>query len=93
MRPSVRALRQLGVRLLTLSNGATSVAEGLLARAGLADAFERLLVGVHPWDVDGAARAGLRSGWVNRNGARYPSYFRTPDVEAPDLVELARALR
>ena len=56
-------------------------------------ASEALLIAVHPWDIDGAARAGLRTGWLNRNGARYPSYFTTPDLEAPVLVELAHALR
>ena len=122
--PGLRALREVGVRLVTLSNGSTGVADGLLERAGLRDAFERLLsvedapawkphpasyahalgscgvaasdamlVAVHPWDVDGAARAGLRSAWVNRRGARYPSYFTAPDVEVPDLVALADALR
>jgi 2-haloacid dehalogenase len=51
-----------------------------------------MLVSVHPWDIDGAARAGLRTGWLNRNGARYPSYFTAPDVEATDLPALARLL-
>jgi len=119
----VHALRELGARLVTLSNGSTSVAEALLDRAGLSDAFERLmsvegapawkphpasyrhalsacgvaagdamLVAVHPWDVDGAARAGLRTAWLNRNGARYPSYFTAPEVQAADVVKLARAV-
>lgn len=39
----VRALRALDLRLVTLSNGATTVAQGLLERGGLRDAFERLL--------------------------------------------------
>lgn len=39
----VRALQQLGIRLVTLSNGSASVARGLLDRAGIADAFSRLL--------------------------------------------------
>ena len=120
----VRALGELGVRLVTLSNGSTSVAQGLFERAGVTHAFEALLsveaagawkphtasyayaldacgvaagdamlVAVHPWDIDGAARAGLRTGWLNRKGARYPSYFTAPDVEAGDLVELAGLLR
>jgi 2-haloacid dehalogenase len=118
----IGALQDAGVRLVTLSNGSAGVAEGLLDRAGLRDAFERLmsveeaaawkphpssysyaldqcdvpaaeamLVAVHPWDVDGAARAGLRTGWVNRNGVPYPSYFRRPEREAPDLLALARS--
>ena len=120
----VHALGELGVRLVTLSNGATGIAQGLLERAGLTSAFEALmsvsdagawkphpasyghalaacgiraedamLVTVHPWDIDGAARAGLRTGWLNRSRARYPTYFTPPDVEAVDLIELARKLR
>jgi len=33
------------------------------------------LVGVYPWDLDGAARAGLASVWINRTGGPYPEYF------------------
>jgi 2-haloacid dehalogenase len=39
----VRALRALDIPLVTLSNGATSVAQGLCERHGLLDAFDRLL--------------------------------------------------
>ncbi|WP_298891364.1 haloacid dehalogenase type II [uncultured Serinicoccus sp.] len=39
----VRRLHDAGVRLVTLSNGSTAVAQGLLERAGLLDRFERLL--------------------------------------------------
>lgn len=39
----VRELQALGIPLVTLSNGSTSVAEGLLDRHGLSDAFDRLL--------------------------------------------------
>lgn len=119
----IKALRESGIRMTTLSNGPTRVAEGLLDRAGVSDAVERLLsvedagvwkphpasyayalaecgvsadeamlVAVHPWDIDGAGRAGLRTGWLNRSGARYPSYFRAPEVEAVDLTQLARLL-
>ncbi len=122
--PGVRSLAADGQRLVTLSNGAASVAEGLLTRAGLADAFEAtlsvqdagvwkpaagsyrwaagrcgvqpaamMLVAVHPWDVDGAHRAGLRSAWVNRAGAPYPSTFTAPDLEVGSLTELADRLR
>lgn len=119
----IGALRDAGLRIITLSNGSAGVAEGLLERAGVGDAFEALLsvedagawkphpasyahalevcdvpadaamlVAVHPWDIDGAARAGLRTGWVNRGAARYPSYFRNAEVEAVDLVDLAARL-
>jgi 2-haloacid dehalogenase len=39
----VRALHDAGLRLVTLSNGSTSVAQGLFERNGIADRFERLL--------------------------------------------------
>lgn len=117
------ALAELGIRMVTLSNGATSVAEKLLTDAGLRDRFERLLsvadapawkpspdayryaldtcgveapdamlVAVHPWDLDGAARAGLRTAWIDRGGAPYPQSFTAPEIRATDLVDLARQL-
>ena len=39
----IRALRDLGLRLVTLTNGSTAVGEQLFAQAGLRDAFETLL--------------------------------------------------
>src|SRR6266508_924298 len=39
----VRRLRQGGLRLVTLSNGAAKVADGLLTRAGVRMEFEQLL--------------------------------------------------
>jgi 2-haloacid dehalogenase len=62
-----------------------------LAQCGVV-APAAMLVAVHPWDIDGAARAGLGSGWVNRAGQEYPGYFRRPDVAAPSLPALAQAL-
>ena len=119
----IRALGDAGVRLVTLSNGSTAVAEGLFERNGIlerfdrllsvqdaaawkpaaaayryaleecrADASESMLVAVHPWDIHGAHRAGLATGYINRTGALYPKFFARPDVEAPTLGELARAL-
>lgn len=120
----VRALSDLGIRLVTLSNGSAGVAATLLEGAGVRDRFERLLtvedagvwkpaarayayalaecdvepmdamlVAVHPWDIDGARRAGLATAWIDRASGRYPSYFAAPDVEASSLVELADTLR
>jgi 2-haloacid dehalogenase len=39
----IRALAALDLRLVTLSNGSADVAEGLLGRGGIRDAFERVL--------------------------------------------------
>jgi 2-haloacid dehalogenase len=119
----VRALRNRDIELVTLSNGATSVAERLLERAGIREQFSRLLsvedagvwkpaaaayeyalrecgvaadeallVAVHPWDIHGAARAGLRTAWLNRNGAAYPAHFAEPELSPVSLVGLAAAL-
>ena len=119
----VRALRDLGLRLVTLTNGATAVGEQLLTRAGIRDAFEllltvedagawkpdpasyayaartcgvdasqMLLVAVHPWDIDGASRAGLSAAWVSRSGADYPGHFRSPTHTIRGLPELAALL-
>jgi 2-haloacid dehalogenase len=49
--------------------------EYALQRTGVA-AERAMLVATHPWDVDGAARAGLRTAWVNRSGIGYPASFR-----------------
>ena len=50
------------------------------------------MVAVHPWDLDGAARAGLRTAWVDRTGAPYPGWCRAPDHVVPGLDLLADAL-
>jgi len=119
----VRVLRDLGLRLVTLTNGSTAVAEQLFAKAGLREAFETLLsvddagawkpdpasyayagrtcrveaaemllVAVHPWDIDGASRAGLSTAWVSRDGTDYPGHFRPPTHTVRALPELAALL-
>lgn len=57
-----------------------------------ADPAETLLVAVHPWDIDGARRAGLQAAWLNRAGTTYPSVMTEPTHTAPDLRRLARDL-
>lgn len=121
--PGIEALSH-GTELVTLSNGATSVADALFERAGIRAHFARLLsvmdaarwkpaaeaynyaaaelgreprelllVAVHPWDIHGAHRAGLRTAWINRTGTAYPGYFDAPDLEVGSLLELAEAIR
>jgi 2-haloacid dehalogenase len=53
---------------------------------------DAVLIAVHPWDVHGAKRAGLRGGWLDREGRPYPDIFERPDATARDLPALARAL-
>ncbi len=61
-------------------------------RATSVPASRAMLVAVHPWDIAGAGSAGLRTAWINRDGADYPDHFAAPDVEASSLVELASVL-
>lgn len=121
--PAVRTLHGADLRLVTLSNGSAQVAEGLLARAGVRDLFEKVLsvedagrwkphpeayeyltercgtplsamvmVAVHPWDLDGAARAGMRTAWVDRDDRTYPSYATPPHLAARSMTGLADLL-
>ncbi|GAA4744094.1 haloacid dehalogenase type II [Modestobacter marinus] len=119
----IRALRDEGRRLVTLTNGSTAVSERLLTSAGVRDRFEALLsvedagiwkpargayeyaartcgtepadmllVAVHPWDIDGAARAGLRTAWIDRAGTPYPQAFTPPTIRATGLTDLVPQL-
>ncbi|WP_323791322.1 haloacid dehalogenase type II [Nocardioides sp.] len=63
-----------------------------LERCGV-EAADAVLVAVHPWDIDGAARAGLRTAWIDRNGSTYPDHFTAPDHHVTSLDELAALLR
>ena len=53
---------------------------------------ELMLVAVHPWDTDGAARAGLRTAWVNRTGKAFPPYLLRPEITVATLPQLADAV-
>ncbi len=119
----VLALRERGLRLVTLTNGSAQIADRLLAAAGIRGEFEMvmsvedagawkpapvayahaarrcgvdpeqmLLVAVHPWDIDGAARAGMATGWVSRSGSPYPSYFTIPTYVGATIGAIAAAL-
>ncbi len=54
------------------------------------EASDALLVAVHPWDLEGARRAGLRTAWINRDSADYPTPFTAPDLHTPSLTGLAQ---
>jgi 2-haloacid dehalogenase len=50
------------------------------------------MVSVHPWDILGAKKAGLVTGWCNRNGAVFPTTFGKPDVTGVNLVDVVEKL-
>ena len=51
-----------------------------------------LLVAVHPWDIHGAASAGMGTAWIDRAGHTYPDYFATPTHTVTALTELPTRL-
>ena len=53
-----------------------------------ANASESALVACHPWDTHGAYQAGMKTVWVNRTKANYPSYFAQPTETITSLSEL-----
>jgi 2-haloacid dehalogenase len=55
-------------------------------------AADLTMVAVHPWDLHGAARAGLRTAYLDRSGAPWPGAFTPPDVVVSSLLELPEAL-
>jgi 2-haloacid dehalogenase len=116
----LQTLADAGIRMVTLTNGSTRLAERMFDEAGVARHFERLLsvedapawkparaayayaaqacgtslesmllVAVHPWDIDGAKRAGMRAAWIDRKRTPYPTHFTQPDITGHTLDEVA----
>ena len=50
------------------------------------------LVAVHSWDVHGARRAGLVTGYASRHEGGALEHFAPADVSAPDLVGVVEGL-
>ncbi|MEU2060726.1 haloacid dehalogenase type II [Streptomyces sp. NPDC013455] len=55
-------------------------------------ADEVVLVSVHPWDIDGAARAGLATAWLRRTPQPYPAAQLPAALEATGVRDLADRL-
>lgn len=53
---------------------------------------ELMMVSVHPWDIDGARRAGLSTAWLRRAASAYPAFLGAPDLIAQTLPHLAALL-
>jgi 2-haloacid dehalogenase len=83
-------------RLLTVEDAGAwkpaPAAYAYAARACEVDAGQMMLVAAHPWDIHGAHRAGMRTGFISRQLGPYPEYFTAPDVHAPGLAALARQI-
>ncbi|MBT2501205.1 haloacid dehalogenase type II [Curtobacterium sp. ISL-83] len=53
---------------------------------------DAVLTAVHPWDLHGARRAGLRTAYVDRNGTPWPGAFTPADFTVHTLVDLPALL-
>lgn len=60
-------------------------------RLGL-DGDRVAMVAVHAWDLHGARRAGLVTGWASRLEGTWADVFAPPDVIADDLIGVAEGL-
>ena len=72
----------------------TASAYAYAAKACDVSPAEMLMVASHPWDVDGARRAGLQTAWVNRSGGPFPGTFqrrrRTPSRASMRCLDVAQ---
>ncbi|RKS09125.1 2-haloacid dehalogenase [Nocardiopsis sp. Huas11] len=50
------------------------------------------LVAAHAWDVEGARRAGLTTGWSSHLEGLFPQVFEPADVSGADLVDVVEGL-
>ena len=50
------------------------------------------MIAVHAWDLEGARRAGLATGWASRLERRWHPAMAPPDVSGPDLVAVVDGL-
>lgn len=59
------------------------------AAAALDVPLDRLAMATaHPWDVLGARKSGLVTGWCNRQGGAFPTLFGRPDVTGANLLDV-----
>ncbi len=53
---------------------------------------EVALLATHPWDLAGAAHAGIATAWVTHGTQGWPGVFAVPDVTGDTLVEAVAGL-
>lgn len=93
---SAAGIRNNFARLLSADDAAgwkpMAAAYDYAAHACEVERGEILMIAVHPWDIHGAARAGLKTAWINREATTYPSYFAAPDFSFATINDLALEL-
>ncbi len=81
----------LSVEELGVLKPAPSVYRGAAARLG-ASSGDMWMIAAHGWDLVGAMNAGCRTAFVARPGQVPEALFPEPDIQCPDLRELANRL-
>jgi 2-haloacid dehalogenase len=51
-----------------------------------------MLIAAHGWDITGAHRAGLQTGFIDRPGKFHYPNAKDPDVQGDDLLSIAKVL-
>ncbi|HAI58893.1 MAG TPA: HAD family hydrolase [Xanthomonadaceae bacterium] len=84
------------VRVAARERGVAKPERAIFAHTAAAlgvELADMLHVGDDPWlDIDGAARAGMRTCWVNRDGSAWPTELPPPDLAVATLDALVAAL-
>lgn len=83
--------RVLGVDAVSSFKPHPSVYTYALDELGCA-ASEVALLATHPWDLAGAAHAGITAAWVTHGAHGWPSVFPTPDIKGENLLQVAGAI-
>jgi len=83
--------RVLGVDAVQSFKPHPSVYTYALAQLG-AHPSNVTLIATHPWDLAGAAHAGIATAWVTHGARGWPAVFPAPDLRAETLLELAHTL-
>jgi 2-haloacid dehalogenase len=50
------------------------------------------LIATHPWDLAGAAHAGITTAWVTHGARGWPKVFPSPDIRGDSLLQVAEAI-
>lgn len=56
------------------------------------NANETVMVATHDWDLFGAKKAGLHTGYIKRKEDQYNPYYLKPDLANRNLVDLAQEI-
>ncbi|HZK70497.1 MAG TPA: haloacid dehalogenase type II [Clostridia bacterium] len=53
---------------------------------------EVMMIACHDWDLFGAKKAGLKTGYIKRKKTIYNPFYEQPDLQSDSLIEIATSL-